>query len=749
MMAANSDDKTPPLSPFQGFGSLGSDSFLAHRIKAIEDTMLRVRRFDKQTLQKHGLVIHLYDSESELPTELPLKNRKFKSEECDYIAIPYWRLDGTPLMHNLGGADRQYCRWRKHNHIPKKYRNKEGKEKETGKYATLDNTAPHAYFCKTIDWMEVAKDINVPICFVESEFAAITCNEHALLNHLDVRFIAIGGHQMLFYQGKKRTKLDFIAPFDDTTFLLAGRVVYFLYDVDVGAKEDPGFSLEVMRSIQRQNKELMKRGALPMLLCLSQTDLWKAGEKLAPDDYFNAPDGKGTWLKLIKTLKIIEGDIALQQVQARFAVLKDSGDLLDLETGKPKPISKFLPLVGLYGYGADQKAQAAFLIHRDTAYITSTVMTEAVPFGLGVSDAASNGRERIFNAWKGLALEPGEPLPYVLEEWERLLKLNHGDNWAWVEGYLAHMVQHPLELPGQGLLTISRAKGIGKSCHTFPLHQILGSYARMPEDRSWGMRFDDSYLHAILIQVNEGSIRTPFAMRLLKTRITEPWLDIEPKGIQTMRVVNKSRTILNGNSPEDFCGLEPERRVLVSKPAVDPNQVFDLRGRLNRLDPTTGKSYYLSLKDDPVWARAILTRLSELNFAANYKPGEAAPDTEAADELEDINETAEQGASTALYEYCDGVVAFHAQIRSGKGKAIIDEVLKGHFVDKVTKQIRCADGVSRMITIMSRLSRPPFKIVEVPKSDRNRPTKEYGGDLEWLKARILMTEQALNRLMPF
>lgn len=702
----------------------------------IEQEFLQSRGYDRGTMQRHGLQVHLANSQSPHPTAIPLKSRQFISEGYDYIAIPYWQINGQPLEHNLDGVVTRYCRWRKHNHVPKKYVGKDGVEQETQKYAMLKGTVPHAYFCKNVDWLAVAKDVAVPIVIVEGEFAAITCNEAALATGAPHRFIAIGGLWMLYYQGKRRKKPDLIAPFNDDTceFLFEGRDVLVCYDVD-----PKGFDTQI-QALARQIPVLEKMGTIVTVLDLSLSKHYKVGVKHAPDDFLKMGGNVAELVTLVADQSKIQLS-PMRLVQNRLGVLVETGDLFDLEYGLPRKMSKFKGIAGHYGFGAEPKALDYFQVSPRTVSIVKIEMRDDVDYGPQLVVPAAPPHVRAahsFNAWKGFAIQPGPSLIRADDEWERLLKLIHGPQWQWAEAYFAFMIQHPLERQAQSIVIVDPMRGYGKSCHTGPIHRILGRYAKVIEDRNFARQFSDAYYNAVLVQINEASIRTPFVYGLWQTRVSEPTLDIEIKGFQTMTAVpNYSRTIMSTNVPKNMCGLLPDRRGQVVLPKIHQEDVEHLKQLLHiRHDDDGGLNVYEALLKSDEWAGSILSRLLEVDWSKHYDPGMSAPNYLMAEELAESVAEPVDVLEAAVRDGCAGVLVLTPQMQVAQN-ALCSALLGRTHATKCFYRLRDVAGNTTRVTVLSFGEVLPT----VVKQYSGRPPEiQYDGDVEqvrqWLNRTI-------------
>lgn len=168
---------------------------------------------------------------------------------------------------------------------------------------------------------------------------------------------------------------------------------------------------------------------------------------------------------------------------------------------------------------------------------------------------------------------PGFPLtPRAGGNYERILwHLEHvicnGDTalFKTLLQWLAHMIQKPGEKPGFAVVLISEGKGTGKDTVGHIVHQMLGRmWTQVLTPRQLLGNFNAHLSDSLFIQVSEAIYpKDKVAQGMLQNLITEPFLLIERKGKDIMRISSFHRILITSNHHHVVPASADERRYFV------------------------------------------------------------------------------------------------------------------------------------------------------------------------------------------
>lgn len=182
---------------------------------------------------------------------------------------------------------------------------------------------------------------------------------------------------------------------------------------------------------------------------------------------------------------------------------------------------------------------------------------------------------RFYNLWRGFSVEPlkenEEPTQVMKDavaKFEEHLCVNicdsNFDDYTWVYGWFAHIVQKPWEKPEVALVMRGR-KGVGKNV----LLDMVGNlfklnYMVTAQKRHLLSNFNSHMEKLLLIVLNEafwsGSKEEG---GLLKALITDKEIEIERKGVDSYPMKSRLRTAIVGNENWIVPATEDERRYAV------------------------------------------------------------------------------------------------------------------------------------------------------------------------------------------
>lgn len=147
--------------------------------------------------------------------------------------------------------------------------------------------------------------------------------------------------------------------------------------------------------------------------------------------------------------------------------------------------------------------------------------------------------------------------PYLDHIFDVICNESEVDNDYWWN-FLAHMIQHPEELPAVGIAIVS-PQGTGKGLALKPFSYILGGGYYHATRPILG-RFNRLIMHRRLIFVDEAYHGSKEDTDKMKTLITESEMEIEMKFKDPIKVENRCRYIFSSNHDYFAAIDESERR---------------------------------------------------------------------------------------------------------------------------------------------------------------------------------------------
>jgi len=204
----------------------------------------------------------------------------------------------------------------------------------------------------------------------------------------------------------------------------------------------------------------------------------------------------------------------------------------------------------------------------------------------GVEFAPGGTSSDVLNLWRGFAVEPNPnaSCELFLQHLPEVICRGNEELCVYILGWLAHMVQHPEEKPGVGLV-LRGPKGAGKDTVVDYLRRMIGKHhaPTVMNSNQFAGRFNAIVESALLLQVQEGFwAGDKAAESTLKGLVTSPIVAIERKGVDTINVTSVLRLIITANAEWVVPASHDERRWAV----------LDVSGTRAR-----DKAYF-----DPLWA---------------------------------------------------------------------------------------------------------------------------------------------------
>jgi hypothetical protein len=225
-------------------------------------------------------------------------------------------------------------------------------------------------------------------------------------------------------------------------------------------------------------------------------------------------------------------------------------------------------------------------------------------------------REGEYNLWRGFAVEPSREMflagkcLHMLGHIRHIICNNDPESYEYLMNLLARTVQAPGEPLGVAIV-MRGLEGGGKGVFV----EFLGSlfhrhhYAYITRlDQALG-RFNKSIMGKVIVFLDEAAAEDALKNEgALKGFITEKYLMVEPKGVDTEQVRNHSHTFFATNSARTIPTSMSDRRLFHERvsdryafktcPAAERKAYFDkLYAELNDPDARSGFLYFLQQRN--------------------------------------------------------------------------------------------------------------------------------------------------------
>jgi hypothetical protein len=618
----------------------------------------------------------------------------------DADRIPYHGLDGQPLRYERSGTNG--VRFRRHI---------VGNSKEP-KYLSPQGSGALAYLPPRADvnWGNVAHDPTVEICITEGEYKAIVSNQCD-----GPLTLALGGVWMF----RNKNKTDFCSPLDQ--FIWKGREVYLAFDADAESTKAEPFKPSVKQALISLVNMLRDRGAIVKIVNFTETEQWSPGKKLGLDDYLL--EG-GDWGSLGATEANLGIDPDLMAMMEKYALYRGSGPhILSLEDNIRFTRTEFIMSVEndkrmLHPTtGKQVRTAELFYDHPDAPTFKKYVFDPSLSPGL-------DAERSLYNGWPGMSVEPVEDAE-VTEVYEQYMKRMCGQHFDYVVSWWAHTIQRPWEKTTIALLCKGAVNGSGKSLMGAIHGNVFGPqlfHGSMSLEDVVSDNFNTPLANKILVQCDEAGIFYKGVGDKLLNFISNPSIDIEPKGVDKYTLANLIRLFITTNSDMPMRLTEHNRRMFVWEPGVTQ---ADARGEWG--DWLRERAVKVLL--GPKGASGVLAYLMNVDVS-EWDPQKPALMTDEARELIEVSATKTQNLASLLYDRLNAeehpwvfvsselaarfrnvFATFTGVVKAGGGQKARDQytsnklLTKGSFYELKTRNVELRrDGDSNLWPVAGQLA---------------------------------------------
>lgn len=172
---------------------------------------------------------------------------------------------------------------------------------------------------------------------------------------------------------------------------------------------------------------------------------------------------------------------------------------------------------------------------------------------------------KFYNLWKGYYIQP-QPgnCSLYLQHIQNVICNGDPTLYRYVLSWLADLVQNPNNKPGVAIV-LKGNEGVGKGTFVQPLEKLYGPhFKQISNSQQLVGKFNDHLKDCLVLFADEAYYAGDKASEgVLKALITEPFLMIEPKGKNAIRMTNKLRIIMASNNDWVIPAHEGARRFLV------------------------------------------------------------------------------------------------------------------------------------------------------------------------------------------
>jgi hypothetical protein len=289
------------------------------------------------------------------------------------------------------------------------------------------------------------------------------------------------------------------------------------------------------------------------------------------------------------TLLTDSPDIAvLDEFTERFAIWLGPGMVIDMEAaaaGASKPFMTRQQFCNSYGHRFLESAGKRKLVPDLLFHMPTTTRLMGVTFEPGKGRLVDGADGRKVNQWSGFSVPPWEQ-PVTADDVAPFLAylkdvIASGNEvyYDWVLGWVAHIFKEPANKARTALVLVGMP-GVGKSfLGEHFLVPLIGPHAVVTNSVDRAIQgFNAIFDNRIFVQCDEAlSNRQRQVAARLKSFITDPYLIIEPKGIDPFLKPNHIRLLFTSNELRDAVylsdGVDDRRYTVLEVSTVQKGKI--------------------------------------------------------------------------------------------------------------------------------------------------------------------------------
>jgi len=388
----------------------------------------------------------------------------------------------------------------------------------------------------------------------------------------------------------RKGSTELAAPLDKLN--LAGKTIHLVYDGDVECTLDRPMKPRVYTAALRFARHLTSIGCTVRIVALTLSTQHALGRKTGLDDYFIRGGTSDELLSSASLSVPFSFQDPVTQLSERYVYVNDV--VWKLSTNKPQTLTGFrnecnrkvaVETLKQGKEGAEvkivYKTEAELWLESPLRPTADDVVSDpSRPYGLGP--------DRLFNTWKGFAVQPAEKMdPAAPAAFDELLHIvfGKGFEYDYAKSWMAHLMQCPGERTSVGIVVVSPSKGIGKSMIAHVLQSIIGAeYAINVSPDTLMSQFNAMLAGALFVHVEEIGDLSNKMCNTLKRLVTETMTRIEYKGVNASMVPTFRRFYISTNEGVPFrTGGSHERRWLVAGEAYPKRTQVSLEKHINEV----------------------------------------------------------------------------------------------------------------------------------------------------------------------
>ena len=277
------------------------------------------------------------------------------------------------------------------------------------------------------------------------------------------------------------------------------------------------------------------------------------------------------------TITIETEKIQLQKLKKVAALIIQDGKYIFVLKGKHKNIiyaqDILLKQLRYSGYFLKQdvdtekkkyKTLFTFVLENIHKIQYNTAELNPTPLGMPID----NSTEKIFNLWTGFKVSKKETydeeiIQPIVNHIRDILCNNNLEVFSYVINWIAHIFQHPNELPGTALVFKSK-QGAGKSIISKMLMDMIGTAHSTTINNLDALCKYNGFLEGcVFLECNEISAFNKKYISVMNTIITDKTQRLEDKYIKSFQATNNSRIWINSNDETPIKITASDRRIVV------------------------------------------------------------------------------------------------------------------------------------------------------------------------------------------
>ena len=186
------------------------------------------------------------------------------------------------------------------------------------------------------------------------------------------------------------------------------------------------------------------------------------------------------------------------------------------------------------------------------------------------------GDKNVFNLWRGFSYKPKQgDCSLFLDHLRANICAGNDVNYEWLLDWMADGIQKPHRKNWTAVLLESKEEGTGKGFFAGVYGKLFGRhYAAYNKPKQLLGTFNSHLEDKLIVFLDEGSLVEKNAYDYAKSLITEPTLNIEPKGRSMREVKSYHRIIMASNDRHILRSTIYDRRWMVLR--VAPNSQNNL-----------------------------------------------------------------------------------------------------------------------------------------------------------------------------